>query len=415
MLILRRSAWLSLALIALSTTPLLAGKNGKGKPRGEEPPPPPAVPSHPDLEYGLEFFMTPDQGPYPEGLAPNNNLNDMNSFGDAVGRYQTPDGQWHAWLYDPTSPYSPGGQRAIDLNDLPILDMPDGAAIASAVGLNDLGTVVGYLAYNNDTTNKSPIILDMNAVPLRIQQIPTDATWTNSYARKVNNNGDVLGVFERSDSTNGAYLYHPGIAGESEPTMEFIQENLQGTTCDLNRAIGGAATQVSGTTANYQAFHHLKGLGTVVLPAGSFDNSVLVNDSGTLFGRTSIDVVVQVNRKKTEVRSESRMFRNEGVVEILEPLDSVYETISLPQACGAMNNAGVVVGTNGFAGESTVLAILPETNMLVDIGASLRAEDQAMWDPTLGNGEVKINTTGQISTQYGAGSGVMVLLTPSPK
>src|SRR5262249_20368700 len=91
-----------------------------------------------------------------------------------------------------------------------------GWKIGSAVGINDDGLLVGYLAplgAGYQSVARQGFALDLGAAAPQVVPLPNWGDWTMTYARCVNNNGDILGVYKNPDGSFGLYFYNP-----SDPT-----------------------------------------------------------------------------------------------------------------------------------------------------------------------------------------------------
>ena len=176
-----------------------AGTTFAGKPSPPPPPPPPPV------RYEIQFFntLTPGGGGY---------MNDFNNKSQAVGWYSL-NGRKRAWFYDPV--ITPTG--VTDLDQLVRANRPDSQLggvptdwfIASAVGMNELGAIVGYLELSNDPavnpTIRRGYVLDLNAMGgPKLTTIPDEAL---RYATPtdINNHGLVLGIFALTTDLRGVY------------------------------------------------------------------------------------------------------------------------------------------------------------------------------------------------------------------
>ena len=77
-----------------------------------------------------------------------------------------------------------------------------------------------------------------------------DPSWVDTYARRINENGDVLGVFNRSDATWGAYLFkpalNPALYGTPDQFPEIINVVLANPTA-MNEVAARTRTKVTST------------------------------------------------------------------------------------------------------------------------------------------------------------------------
>lgn len=162
-------------------------------------------PSGPPVKYQIRLFTLPAAN------NTNTEVYDMNELGQVVGACCI-DGQARAFLFDPSLDDEQNliGE-AIDLNDIVVNELLPGWAISAAYGINNWGCIVGSLSHPD---GQSGFILDMNAEGgHQLHIIPGDILGTNlganTWARRINDNGDVLGSY-REDSVTRYYIYNPG-------------------------------------------------------------------------------------------------------------------------------------------------------------------------------------------------------------
>jgi hypothetical protein len=290
-------------VLALATSAPAQGKKG-----GNNPPPP-----LPPVRYEIRYFQHPShpipaakETPYSLDYL-TNVFGGLNNSGECVGNYGTPDAQQHAWYFNPASM-----DQAIDLNDLPVVGVPEGWFLAHALDINDHGDIVGFLRLSANPVIRRGFALHLqgspesNGLPAVTLLPDGDESWIDTYARRINENGDVLGVFQRTDGTWGAYL-HNLANGQGPP--EIIDVNMTGgavaTSLSNPDPERGIPTTVVGLEAANVAFAYQQGGG---LSRISSVLQVLINRSGTIGGVGTR--VVQVNRKQTENRYF--LFRDDG-------------------------------------------------------------------------------------------------------
>jgi hypothetical protein len=293
-------AAIALLLSATLTVSVQAKKGGGGKPGGEDPPPPVVLPP-------VEYQVTHITRPNPTDPSEIVHVNAFSDTGIAVGYYGNLDDR-RAWLYDPSDPLNPFS--AVDLNDLPIVGL-EGWVIQSAVGVNNNGLVVGYASPTGDLSDRRGFVLDLDS--MEIASLPDVGWgWARGYARRVNDNGDILGFFERADGTRGAYLYNPGLRGAAaDDYLEIVDVNAKGVF-ELNNPLPGFPSQIVGEAADGAVCEYTRG-GTVSYRTHQFQE-LAINDYGDIAGRGSIEVPLRKNR--TEIVQV--VFRDTGVEEYLE-------------------------------------------------------------------------------------------------
>ena len=242
----------------------------------------------PPIEYKISRCYMPSDG---TGYL---NFNDMNNAGDCVGYYQTEGGP-RAWLclFDPGQE----SHQAINLNDIGVLS-PTGYEnwpIASAVGLNDYGDIVGYIE-SPDGTIRRGCVLHMSTLELTVLPEP-DGGVDYYYARRINQAGDVLASFVRTDGTWGAYLCNAYI----HSTPQEIDVNLEAPAATDFNGNG----EVVGTDELGYVFVYRDGV-TSYLDVPNNTRGVHINDSGTIC--SAYDEELQVGNNKNNKEWIARMF-----------------------------------------------------------------------------------------------------------
>ena len=236
----------------------------------------------PPVTYGLKTFAMPND--YVGGTM---DVQEMNNLGEVVGRYYLPDGTQQPFYFDALS----GNTVATNLNDMtidPAWPLPEGGwYIFAALGINDLGDIVGSLALPGLPNMRRGFVLELRPDLLGTTQMPRlhvipDAAWSRTYARRINNAGDVLGV---CDSVT-AYSYHPalhGMPGDSD--VRVLPFSCWGWDTVMNNSAYG--TQVVTWSSSINGFVRYK-LGDVSpellnLPS-SVGNVSGLSDSGSFCG-----------------------------------------------------------------------------------------------------------------------------------
>ena len=105
----------------------------------KKPPKPPPEPPTPPVQYSIQFFDTPGSGAL--------FVSDMNIGGCVVGRYViSGTSGYHGYVYNHPRLEDPGVH---DLNDI-VSGLPDDWRIQNAMGVNDLGDIVGYIVPDDE-------------------------------------------------------------------------------------------------------------------------------------------------------------------------------------------------------------------------------------------------------------------------
>ena len=69
----------------------------------------------------------------------------------------------------------------------------------------------------------------------QLHTIPDGDLGTGTYARRINNNGDVLGSFVIDDATWGWYLFNPGLHGDTPYELKVLPLATITNTCVSER------------------------------------------------------------------------------------------------------------------------------------------------------------------------------------
>lgn len=277
----------------------------------------------------------------PIPFAANAALNGFNDLGMICGYYSDSGGSPNrsAYLYDPYDPGNPS--TAVDLNTLDVAGLDSDWFFRSAVGLNNNGLIVGYIALKADYTVRRGFVLDLAPDPEDPTAIPqvhllpdTGRGWLDTLATNVNDNGDILGMFDRADGTTGAYLYNPGLRGAVADDLIEINVNIE---TQLRRGLsnppagepakvvlevvgGGIATYVRGGQVEFNSDLSL--------------TSPCMNSNGDIAARGTITKEVQINKKKTETVTTQVIYRE---------MDGVEERIESGMGTMDINDSGTVL------------------------------------------------------------------------
>ncbi len=226
-------------------------------------------------------------------------LNDFNDSAQACGRFGTPRS---GWIYSPVLANHPV-DTVVDVNTLNIEGLNAGWVIRNCVGISNNGLVVGQVSPVDDASETAwrGYVLDISVTPAQFYELPDDAySWDSTFARKVNDNGDILGTFQVGGMV-GSYLYNPGLrSGDPEIELEVLDFiDTRAIKGSLNNPPVGVASTIIGST-------DVSDSGIVVYPRGStpyylpegIGSEGAVNDFGGIAGRGAIEV--PINKKKTE-------------------------------------------------------------------------------------------------------------------
>jgi hypothetical protein len=272
---------IAMILTVLGAGPVLAqGKKGGG-----------STQPLPNVRYTLQSYKHPSfpalatESTYATYLT--NSLLGLNNWGECVGSYGTPDGHQHAWYFDPQTM-----TQALDLNGIGV-DIPSGEFLSQATSINDSGEIVGSMRKIADPMFRRGFVIELRpasgTLPV-LHELPEDPTWVDTYPRRINNQGEILGIFNDGLSLYSgftAYLYNfknPTIAPRVSDRM------LAGrATHDLNNF-----GDVVATDSNRIGFLWDGVTTTSLYPTHGISR---INDAGTLCG--SLSQVVQVRKGVT--------------------------------------------------------------------------------------------------------------------
>jgi hypothetical protein len=191
-------------VLVFSTMALAQGKgNGGGKDKGGDDGGGDAV-TLPPVRYRISYV--------PSVLGSDHSyLNDLNDLGQAVG-WSFVNGQRNATLFDVITGTSVLLVDLIDRNSI-----PEGLHLASAVGINNRGVVVGYLF--DAEYARHPYAIDLGMVNPVVDLLP-QPLGISAYARKINDRGDIVGIYYDTDigSSGGWSFWHmnPNLYGPEE-------------------------------------------------------------------------------------------------------------------------------------------------------------------------------------------------------
>jgi hypothetical protein len=130
-------------------------------------------------------------------------------------------------------------------------------------------------------------VLDLAAAMPQVVLLPNWGDWVSHYAYRVNDNGDILGVYENDDGSSGLYFYNP-----NDPNSPYFLDGVQ-TLNQLNNPVGDRPAQVAGTFAGAAQApfrwtpqtNTLETFGSLTTYGGGIYG---LNDAGTLCGSTQV-------------------------------------------------------------------------------------------------------------------------------
>ncbi len=191
-------------VLVLSTMALAQGNgNGRGKGGGSDDGGGDAV-TLPPVRYRISYVPSVLGSDYFY-------LNDLNDLGQAVG-WSFINGQRNATLFDAIKGTSVLLADLIDRNSI-----PEGLHLASAIGINNRGVVVGYLLDAEDA--RHPYAIDLGMVNPVVDLLP-QPLGISAYARRINDRGDIVGVYYDTDiGSSGGWSYwhmNPNLYGPEE-------------------------------------------------------------------------------------------------------------------------------------------------------------------------------------------------------
>ncbi|MCL4854518.1 MAG: hypothetical protein KJZ78_24425, partial [Bryobacteraceae bacterium] len=229
--------------LGLSAGFAAAQKPGKGGGGGG------SVPTLPPVRYQLKTFRMPNDSCISVSVG------SMNNSGIVVGYYGTSaDTLRHPFLYDP----SIDPDVALDLNTLDIDWHEPGWRLASALGVNESGYVVGQMEEFAQPGVWRGYVLDLNVSPAVL--VPLSTGTASNWARRINDNLDVVGV---AAAEEGYHIYVCNVADEA-----FTDLGILGTSgVELSNPPPGEPAQVVGEFwGSWTVFRYIVGAG--------FDESV---------------------------------------------------------------------------------------------------------------------------------------------
>ena len=232
----RFASLFALLLITAIASPVVAAPpSGKGGGKGgDEEAPPPAL-------FELQRYAMPAN--YAGGTVA---AEEMNALGELVGYYGASDATEQPFYIDVRS----GATVASNLNDLPLdpnYDVPDGWYIYAATGINNWSDISGALALSSDPDQLRGFVLEMVPDPTDASVLPRlhllpDEAWTHTYARRINDAGQVLG---RGDDIT-SYIYRTGLHGlPGDLEVEVLPFQFDAWSAHMNNPTASHGTQIA--------------------------------------------------------------------------------------------------------------------------------------------------------------------------
>lgn len=242
----------------------------------------------PPVRYRINFPQLPANADATDTMW----VNGRNNWGQVVGKYSAEDG-WRPFLFDPNA-----GQ-VMDLNAIVTGGLPDGWRLRSALAISDWMVVVGSMEEISSGLIL-PFAIDLAAENPVVDLLP-DVGPLDSWGRKINENGDILGYYQTADGRWEHWIFNPGLYGDSasrEPRdgtpqdmsgeiPEFLLQSALSGAFHLNNPVGDSPAQIAGVNADGIAFRYTLGDAEPEwFPELNvhWDRIVSINDSGTFCG-----------------------------------------------------------------------------------------------------------------------------------
>jgi len=213
----------------------------------------------PKLRYRIHFLQLPADA-IPGHLW----IYDMNNAGEVVGVYNSSRGGISGFLYAPTR----DATRVINLNDLTVDGIPQGAKLQSGNALNDWGVVVGALQQANGDVH--PFALDLRAETPVVDLLPHLGA-SLAKGTQINEHGDIVVQIKDPPS---AYVFNPGLYNEDpavhdsrdnaprdlrKQTPHLLPAEISRGPLQLNNPFGSRPAQIAGVTNKSVVFRYTTG------------------------------------------------------------------------------------------------------------------------------------------------------------
>lgn len=287
-------------------------------------------PALPQVRYRIHYIQ-----PVPDATFDLGSAKGMNNAGKVVGVLFFPDAPCHAFFCDPNI-----DSVAIDLNQWfqEADGVPFGYFLATAQDISDHNVIVGELAV--ECGPPRGFAIDLAAETPVVDLLPVIES-TCSRPIQINENGDILIIYQDCSGEETAFLFNPGVYG-ADPHVRELRDGLpldfsddvdslqllptgeSPRTFQLNNPFQGRPAQVLGTTVEGLPFRY-----TTIdddHPEGQyeeFDLQVLsataINDEGAFCGRSQIPL----NKKK--YKTEPYRYYEGDAGPIFEVLPTRYQ------------------------------------------------------------------------------------------
>lgn len=219
--------------------------------------------------------------------------------------------------------------------------------LASIVGMNESGLMTGYI---RDSAGVRLGIAVDPTVDGQFSQDPAD--WdiellpdfgsTNTYGRRINEFGDILGVFDRGDGTvSGTYLFNPWLGG----TPLELPLNRRTTNVELNDLGQVAGVDVLNRAFLYDALTN----STQYFADADYQIVTGINNSGVFSGNARITVPATKGKGTTTINTA---FCHDGTFSQITGASNSAPAVSLNESgdVGCFAAGGIsMLSHNGFS------------------------------------------------------------------
>ncbi len=212
----------------------------------------------PNVRYRIHFLQLPTNAE-----PGHTSINDISNAGEVVGLYTSGRGI-SAFLYAPTR----DAARTIDLNELAVGGIPEGAWLRAGIAINEWGVVVGSLQLADGDIH--PFALDLGVETPVVDLLPHCGA-RQAYAVQINEHGDIV---VQIDDPPSAYVLNPGLYNGdpavrasrngvpqdlSKQTPQLLPADISSGPLQLNNPHGDRPAQIAGVTNDHVAFRYTTG------------------------------------------------------------------------------------------------------------------------------------------------------------